>query len=247
MNKISVIVLTKNEEEVIANCLNSVSFCDEVVVIDSMSTDKTVEIAKRMNAKVYESSFAEFSQMRNFGKEKSSGEWILYIDADELVTGQLQDEIKEIIKSGGKDAYILLRKNYYLGNFAWPKLDRMPRLFKKTALLRWEGKLHETPIVKGDVGILHSHLLHYTHRNLAYMLEKTNVWSETEARLRFDAHHPCMVWWRFPRVMMTAFLNSYIGQSGWKMGTAGLVESIYQSFSMFVTYAKLWEMQKTTK
>ena len=76
------------------------------------------------------------------------------------------------------------------------------------------------------------------------MVNKTLEWSKIEAELRFNSNHPKMVWWRFPRVMTTAFLNSYVKQGGYKVGTVGIIESVYQSFSMFITYARLWEMQK---
>ena len=88
-----------------------------------------------------------------------------------------------------------------------------------------------------------SPILHLTHRNLYQMLEKTNEWSEYEAKLRFDSKHPKMSWWRFLRIMLTGFFKSYLLEKGYKNGTAGIIESIYQSFSMFITYAKLWEKQ----
>jgi len=79
------------------------------------------------------------------------------------------------------------------------------------------------------------------------MVDKTLGWSKTEAELRFDSNHPKITWWRFPRVMISAFVNSYIIQGGWRVGTAGLVESIYQAFSIFITYARLWEKQLKMK
>ena len=104
--------------------------------------------------------------------------------------------------------------------------------------------MHESPIVEGAIGQLQSPIVHFSHRDLFSMVEKTNEWSEIEAKLRFKSQHPKMTWWRFPRVMMTAFFNSYILQGGWKIGTVGIMESIYQAFSTFITYAKLWELQK---
>src|SRR3990167_417999 len=101
----------------------------------------------------------------------------------------------------------------------------------------------ETPKIKGSFSEIKSPILHLTHRNLYQMLEKTNEWSEYEAKLRFDSKHPKMSWWRFLRIMLTAFFNSYLLEKGYKNGTAGIIESIYQSFSMFITYAKLWEKQ----
>lgn len=127
--------------------------------------------------------------------------------------------------------------------YPWPKIEMLERLFRTSQLKGWHGKLHETPDVNGVVGELHAPLFHYTHRDLSSMVEKTNTWSEVEAKLRLDANHPKMTWWRFPRVMLSAFYDSYIKQKGYKAGTAGLIESIYQGFSMFITYAKLWELQ----
>ena len=122
----------------------------------------------------------------------------------------------------------------------------MERFFKKDDLEEWYGDIHETARVKGEIGKLEGFLLHFTHTDLTSMVEKTIKWSQVEAALRFNAHHPQMSWWRFYRVMLTAFYDSYIKQKGWKAGTAGLVESIYQSFSMFITYARLWEMQENS-
>ena len=105
-------------------------------------------------------------------------------------------------------------------------------------------ELHESAKIKGTVGRLSGELLHFTHRNLDSMLQKTIEWSEIEAQLRINAHHPTMTWWRFLRVMLTAFYDSYIRQKGWKVGVVGIIEAMYQSFSMFITYARLWEMQQ---
>ena len=119
----------------------------------------------------------------------------------------------------------------------------MTRLMKKEALIGWHGQLHETPHVRGNVYTFKNPLLHYTHDNLTQMVSKTNEWSEIEAQLRYQNNHPHIVGWRLIRVMITAFFQSYIREGGWKCKTVGVVESIYQSFSMFITYAKLWEKQ----
>jgi hypothetical protein len=118
---------------------------------------------------------------------------------------------------------------------------------QKSHLKGWYGQLHETPIIKGSIGELPGYLLHYTHQSLSEMLAKTIEWSTIEAKLRYEANHPRMTWWRFPLVMSRAFFSSYIAQDGWRAGTVGLIESIYQAFSMFITYAKLWEMQEKRK
>lgn len=245
MNKITAIILAKNEEERIADCIDSVSFCDEIILIDNKSTDRTADIARLKEIKVYSALSDGFATNRNLGLKKAKGKWVFYLDADELVTDQLKGEIKRVITGGQTEtcAYSIQRKNYYLGNHEWPAIENIVRLFRKNALEGWFGELHETPKVKGEILRLDGYLLHYTHRNLSQMLEKTINWSKVEAELRFKSGHPPMRWWRFPRVMLLAFYTSYIKEKGWKAGTIGLIESIYQAYSMFITYARLWELQ----
>jgi glycosyltransferase involved in cell wall biosynthesis len=250
MNKLSIIILTKNAEDVIADCIDSVAFADEIVVIDSLSTDRTVDIAKMKGAKITEYEFKSFAEKRNAGLRKAKSEWVFYIDADERVTEELQAAINKDILEAKKpefNAYKVQRKNFYLGNHEWPVIEQMERVFRAKALHRWVGELHETPEYDGEIGTFDGFLLHYTHQNLSSMLQKTIAWSGIEAQLRFDANHPKMTWWRFPRVMLSAFYDSYIKQKGYTVGTAGLIESMYQGFSMFVTYARLWELQQRKK
>lgn len=254
MIKISGVVITKNAENVIADCLDSLSFCDEVVVIDNKSDDRTGDIAQKLGAKVFEYSSDDFSEMRNFGLKKALGEWILYVDSDERVTGALAADIKNQIlnisprgEAGKYSAFKIKRKNFYFGNHEWPYIEHLERLFRKVALEGWYGKLHESPKINGKIGELDGYLLHYTHRDLVSMLNKTIEWSKIEAELRYKSGHPKMTWWRFPRVILTAFFDYYVRQGGWKVGTVGLIESLYQSYSIFVTYARLWEMQEKLK
>lgn len=242
---ISAVILAKNEEVRIKKCLESLSWADELLVIDNGSTDKTAQIAKQSGATVISADTHGFSELRNIGKERAKGSWIIYVDADEIVPTALRNEIRERIMSDRESpvAFYIRRKNYYLGH-QWPYQDKMQRVFLKSALRGWHGAVHETATVNGPVGILTSPLDHDTHRTLEEMLIKTNEWSETEAKLRLDAKHPRVIWWRLLRVIVTGFFESYIGQGGWRAGTVGLIEGIYQGYSMFITYAKLWEMQQ---
>lgn len=254
MIKISGIVITKNSENLIADCLDSLFFCDEIVIVDGKSEDRTREIAEKMGAKVFIHNFQDFSEARNFGLEKATGEWVIYVDSDERVTKELASSIKykvlgiplhsEASENNNFSAFKIKRKNFYFGNHEWPYIEHLERLFKKDNLEGWHGKLHESPRIKGEIGELDGYLFHYTHRDLSSMVKKTIEWSKIEAELRYKNGHPKMTWWRFPRVMITAFLDSYIRQGGWKIGAVGLIESMYQSFSIFVTYARLWELQQ---
>jgi glycosyltransferase involved in cell wall biosynthesis len=248
MTKISGIIIARNEEKMIGEALDSLFFCDEILVVDNGSTDNTKVISEKKGAKVYEIKTNDLSEIRNFALNKAEGDWVLYLDADERINEELKNSIKENVSSDSKyAAFFLKRKNYYFGKHEWPDIEKMARLFRKDKLKQWQGKLHESPVYDGETGKLDGFILHFTHRDLESMLNKTIEWSSTEALLRYNSGHPPMTWWRFPRVMMSAFLNSYIKQKGYKAGVVGVLESIYQSFSMFITYAKLWELQKLNK
>jgi len=249
--KLSVVILARNEEEMIGDCLESVKWADEIVLIDSGSTDKTPKIAQEYGAKIVEVAFKglEFSRWRNLGKEKAAGDWILYIDADERVTPLLRAEIKKRIKRKSQPftAYEIPRRNFFLGREmyyggVWP--DYVKRLFLKEKLKRWKGKLHEYPVFEGKMGKLKNPLIHITHRDLASMLSKTIAWTEIEAELLYRAKHPPVVWWRFFRMMATKFFERTVKLSGWRDGTEGWINAIFETFNTFIIYARLWERQQ---
>ncbi len=241
--KLTAIIIAKNEQQRIAGCLEGVAFADERIVVDNGSTDRTVELAIKHGAKVISEKEKDFSHLRDIGLREATGKWILYIDADEEVSGELQKEIKRVIGLTQPVVYFINRDTYYLGSH-WPKMDKVERLFLRSAIRGWQGVLHETPLYVGEASTLTNPLIHRTHRTLEEMVSKTNEWSRLEAQLRLDAHHPPVVWWRLIRVMITGFNRSFFSQGGWKAGTVGWIESIYQAFSMFITYAKLWELQQ---
>jgi len=245
-NFLSAIIIAKNEAVRIGFCIDALKFCDEVVVIDNGSTDETVSIARAHNAMVISFQTDDFASLRNIAAKKARGDWLLYVDADEVVGETLARTIVDTVDTwheGLPSSYRLNRINYYLGH-RWPGNERMHRLFMRTALQGWKGELHETAFTLGTVGEMEGEFKHDTHRSLEEMVAKTNEWSETEAALRLAAHHPRISWWRLLRVTITGFWNSFFSQGGWKAGTVGWIESLYQGFSMFITYAKLWELQQ---
>ncbi len=241
---IDAIIIAKNESPRLATCINRLSFARKIFVVDNGSTDRTAQVARKAGARVLKSDTKKFAELRNLGAKSSNADWLLYIDADEFVSTKLASEISEVTAGESSvKGYRILRDNYYLG-YLWPTHDGMVRLIHRESLIRWTGDIHEHAHIEGETGVLYNHLVHDTHRSLHEMTEKTNEWSEIEAKLRFDAHHPRIVEWRLLRVMATGFFSSYVREGGWKMGTVGLIESIFQSFSMFTTYAKLWELQQ---
>lgn len=251
--QLSVIILTHNSEDVLNDCLQSVSFADEIVIVDSGSTDCTLTIARAHHAKVVSNTLTSFSQQRELGAANASGMWILYIDSDERVSPELAVNIKGIVTRQRLpvtsldliSAYRIRRRNYYLGDYEWPGYERLERLFLAAKLKGWHGDIHETADVDGAIGELDGFLIHYTHRTLSGMLAKTNEWADVESALIACSGHPALVAWRFVRIMGTKFLDSYVKQGGWRLGTAGLVESMFQAYSYFVIYAKVWEKQQS--
>ncbi len=247
---LSVIIITKNAEMTIRNSIQSVQgIADEIIIVDSFSEDQTVNVAQRLGAKIFQHQFKDFSDIRNYAMTKANGEWVFYLDADEQATPEFNKELANIVCSlnqKGVGGYFVKRKTYFYGK-EWHLKDRVQRVFFKKNFVQWQGFVHETPIVEGKFLEMKNPLLHFTHQQISQMVDKTNTWSDFEANLRFQAHHPKVSWWRFLRVMATGFFVAYFKEKGFRNGTEGVIEAIYQSFSMFVTYAKLWEKQQKEK
>ena len=249
--KVSAIVIAKNAQELIQDCLDSLSWAYEIILIDTGSTDKTKEIASNFGAKIVKAEKKGFSYWRNLGAKEAQGDWLLYVDTDERVTPALRKEIVATVKRlSTLNAYAIPRKNILLGRPMrwggwWP--DYVLRLIRKDSLVGWKGELHEQPEIKGKVGKLKYPLMHISHRSLEEMVDKTNEWSEIEAKLLFESGHPQMAWWRFISVAAREFWYRGVLKLGFLDGVVGVIEIIYQMFSRMITYAKLWEMQKTKK
>ena len=249
---ISVIVLTKNEEPVIKDCLESIKWADEIIVVDHDSTDKTLEIVKKFDVEkiINAPKESSFSDRRNLGAKNASGEWLLYVDADERVTAELKAEIQSLLTSHlslTTSAYAIPRKNIRLTKILyhggwWP--DYVLRLMKKDKLIKWEGDLHEQPKIDGRVGKLKKAFLHFSHRgSFEHKMQNTINWSKIEAEKLYQAGHPPMTVLRFISAMWREFYKRMIRYQAWRDGIEGVIEAIYQVFSVFVTYARLWEMQ----
>lgn len=248
MKGLTVIILTKSDSDVIGEAiLSAKDFAEDILVVDANSTDDTAKIAGKLNARVIKHQFKDFSDQRNFAILHVITPWVMYLDSDERLTEEFKNEVKNVIEnyeeSSNIGGYYIYRKTYYYGK-DWNFRDKVQRLFFRKKFIEWKGVVHETPIINGVFGQIQEHIIHLTHRNLSQMVRKTNEWSGYEASLRFESSHPEMKTWRFFRVMATEFVSSYIKNKGYKNGTYGLIEALYQSFSIFITYAKLWELQE---
>ena len=247
--KISAVIIAKNEEMMIEDCLKSLTWADEVVVVDTGSIDKTMAIAKKYKARVVKySSGKNYSDWRDKGLREAKGQWIFYVDADERIPEELKNEIKKIINSDeSANAYAVPRKNIVLGQelkHGGFSPDYQKRLFKRSALKHWKGTVHEEPVFEGELGHLNSAMIHQKHETISEMVEKTNNWSEVEAKLMFEAGHPKMNIPRFITACTREFWHRMILGQAYLDGRVGIIFALYQVFSRFTSYAKLWEMQE---
>lgn len=252
--QISVAIIAKNEEKNIGKAIKSAFWADEIVVLDTGSTDDTVKIAKKMEAKVVkmDAQGLGFAQWRTALIKKTSHNWIFYLDCDEKFTKGSVTELKQILSGQKKQKithYAVPRQNYYLGKKvrwggSWP--DYVPRLFYKPSLKKWTKRLHEEPVCEGKLGYLRFPIEHFTHKDITSMVEKTIKWSSIEAELLFKADHPPVVWWRFLRMMFTKGWERLVKQQAWRDGTVGWINSIFEVFNTFIIYARLWEMQQSS-
>lgn len=243
--KLSIIILAKNVEKEIVPAIKSSQFANEIIVVDTGSTDSTIEVARKLGCKIVHTTTDSFSKWRNDGAEVAKGEWLLYLDSDERIPVKLAREVLSTIENPEHNSYTISRYEVFLGKHLdhWPD-PKVHRLMKKSALKRWEGKLHEQPKVTGTVGELKNQMVHLSHKNIDEKLPNTLIWSKSEAKMLLDAGHPPMAGWRFIRIMLTEFWDRCIRQGLWRDGTEGWIEIIYQMFSKFVTYERLWEMQR---
>lgn len=244
---LSVVILAKDEENRIKACLESVKWADEIIICDNGSKDKTLEIAKSYTDKIIHFDDQDFATLRNKGFEKTSGNWVLYIDSDERVLQDLKDEIIEIIQKGDNSAYVISRRNIVFGSEVkygpfFP--DWVIRLFKRADFKNWTGKVHESASFNGKLGYTKNSLLHLTHRDVDHIVLKSLEWSKIDAKLRMESNHPKMSSWRFLRILFGELFYQGVIRKGFFSGTIGTMDSILQSFSLFITYVRLWQLQQ---
>lgn len=245
--KLSVVIITLNEEENLPRCLASIKkIADEIVLVDSGSKDKTISIARSWGARVFIRPFDNFANQRNFALEKARGTWILSVDADETVTKSLAKEIKKAICSDRFDAYSIPRKNIIFGKFIkhtrWqPELDRHIWLFKKEKG-RWVGDVHEEVEVQGKVSKLNSAKIHYQYKTVSEFFEMMNRYSEMEAEEKFRKGIK-FSYFRLFYDPLYNFLVRFFYRLGFLDGWRGFVLSYLMAIYHLQVWAKIWERQ----
>ncbi|MFN8389032.1 MAG: glycosyltransferase family 2 protein [Bdellovibrionota bacterium] len=249
---ISAFVICFNEEEHIADCLRSLDFCDEVLVIDSFSKDRTVEIAMAMGAKVIQRAWPGYRDQKAFGLTVVAHEWVINIDADERVSPELRESILNILESDEISTaqraiagYYVNRVVFYLGRW-WRKGGWYPeyrlRVFRKH-LVTWGGvEPHEKPIVQGETGTLPGELQHFTYKNMDEQLSRLHKFSSIAARAEFEAGGRSSVLSLLLNPILR-MLKFYVLKKGYREGMAGFVVAGIEGYYTFMKYAKLWEIQ----
>ena len=220
----------------------SVSWCDETVLINGVK--------------------GSFNDWRNEGLKKAKGDWILYVDSDEEATGDLKSEILNLITNNQTSitSYAIPRRNFIFNKefkYSGQYPDYQKRLFKKHTLKKWVGDVHEEPVFstqggsafggEGQLGHLKNPLMHHKNMTLSEMVEKTNRWSEIEAKLMFEANHPPMNGFRFFTAGTREFWKRFVKEKAFLDGKEGIIYGIYQIYSKLISYSKLWEMQLKSK
>ncbi|MEN6532278.1 MAG: glycosyltransferase family 2 protein [Bryobacteraceae bacterium] len=243
--KISATIITLNEEDNIARAIESLRCCDEVVVVDSGSQDRTMEIARKLGARVVESPWRGYAGQKNFAAEKASHDWILSIDGDEALSEALEGEIWQIKKAGPRfDAYTMPRMAQYLGRWilhsGWYP-DRKVRLYDRRRA-QWAGDfVHESVKVTGSLGHLDSCLLHFTCDSISEHLKRMERYTTLAAEELVASGHKVTLGDLLLDPPWT-FLRTYLFQRGFLDGVEGLTIAYMAAFYNFVKYAKARNM-----
>lgn len=248
--RLSVVIITKNIEDKIRNCLESIRWVDEIVVVDGFSTDKTTQICKEYNAKIIQHKFeGDFGQERNIGIDNCSGDWVLQLDGDEVVPQGLREEITKILKREDRFvAYKFWRKNFFIGHCmrygGW--YHHSLHFFKK-GFARYRGRVHHELIVDGEIGILDAEIEHYPFDNLSQFIAKQNRYTNVESKEIFDLRgvlNKKEILYNIKIRPVKLFWKLYIRKKGFKDGAYGFIFSVLFAWVHFIKWAKYWELVK---
>ena len=247
---ISAIVLTHNEEKHIIDCIESISWCDEIIVVDDYSEDRTIEIIERLKnpkIKVIKRKLdGDFGKQRNYALEIAKNDWVLFIDADERVTVELAKEIKNEtsrLKSRNVSGYYIGRRDNIWGRelkYGETGNIALLRLARKNSGI-WRGMVHEEWNIKGKKGMLLHPIIHYPFVSIGEFLKKINFYTDRRAKELFDSGKNA----NFISIIIYPkgkFILNYLIKLGFLDGTAGFVHAMTMSFHSFLVRGKLWQL-----
>src|SRR3989338_672623 len=250
--KISVYIITKNEEDKIERCLQHVAWAEEIVIVDSKSTDKTVAIAKKYTKRIYTKTFDGYGQQKQAAIDKCTHDWILEVDADEIITKQLHEEIQQLQENPEKmnkcAAYTVTRQEYFLKK---PLMtSKIPRLYRKQNV-QYRGEIHERLKINGKTKHLSGKIEHESDKydTIAKRVDKINEYTKREAekRIKEESWGICKVLIKMAIMPWGYFCWLYLRKGlVWK-GYRGLIWSLLTAYYHFLIYAKIYEYIYKTK
>lgn len=244
---LSVVIITKNEADNIRDCLNSVAWADEIVILDSGSTDGTVGICREYTDKVFETDWPGFGPQKNRGIERATGDWILSVDADERVSPELRLEIEQALKVEQYNGYEIPRLSHFCGKQIrhsgwWP--DYIVRLFRRGSGKFNEVLVHEKVEVMGSVGRFRNPLIHYSFQSFEEVLQKMNHYSTCNAAMLFEAGRKSSLLEAAGRGLWT-FFRTYVLRAGFLDGRHGFMLAVSNAEGTYYKYIKLIDFQRT--
>jgi glycosyltransferase involved in cell wall biosynthesis len=248
---LTALILTYNESERIERCIASLSFCDTVLVVDNYSTDDTVAKAKKAGAQTIQQELDSFSAQRTFAMKQAQTEWVLFVDADEVVPSELAEEIKATLVSPSFDAYFLKRIDFWcnrelrFGELTAARTKGFIRLMKQDSGT-WKGNVHETFLPTGTAGRLNHALHHYPHASVTEFLLDINEYSTMRARELYEQQYP----FRITDLLLkpnVKFLYTFFWLQGYRDGAPGFIYSFMMSFHSFLVRAKLYQYRVTSE
>jgi len=243
MEKLSAFVTTYNNADTLDKCLSSVAWADEIVVLDSFSTDETMAIARRHGCKIHQHKFMGYGKQKQMALEQTSNEWVLLLDADEMLPPQLQQEIQSLLETGPRaDGYALRRREqiFWRMNHPGVRLNYHLRLFDKRRGRISDMPIHAAPKVEGKIGRLNHPFFHFGERDIHEKVDKVNAYSTglvADKLARGRSANPLILLIYPPWV----FFRSYVLKRAFLDGWAGFIASVVMSFYAFLRYAKLYE------
>ncbi|HSS30772.1 MAG TPA: glycosyltransferase family 2 protein [Nitrospiraceae bacterium] len=246
LSTVACVVITKNEEANIQDCLKSAQWTNELLVVDAESRDRTVELARACGAKVSVRPWAGFGLQKNFGMAQASSDWILILDADERVTEELRREITDRLKgwsSGAPVAYRIPRRNFFYG--AWVQRggvypDYQVRLFRRGMARYNDVAVHENLLVDGEIGTLAGHIDHFTERRIQDHFKKFGLYTTLAAQEKAKTVQTVR-WTDLVFRPLVVWVKTYGLKQGYRDGVRGLIVCVFASMYTFVKYAKLWD------
>jgi glycosyltransferase involved in cell wall biosynthesis len=245
MKGLSVIIIVKNEKDNIRNCLESVKWAQEIVVVDDWSTDSTLEICKEYTDRIYQKKLTSYGEQKQFALDKATGEWVLSIDADEIVTPELKREISAAINQKF-DGFYIKRRFYFLNHlmrFGGCGREKYLRLFKRNKGRFGEGLVHEKIIVNGKIGQIKGYIIHKSYKDIFHYFEKFNRYTTLAAEQKFKQGKKATLYHFF--IPLLEFFYKFFLKLGFLDGIPGFLWASFSSFYVFTKYAKLWEMQRS--